>query len=192
MLLYCSIVDMLKLPQFKGMNEQQLLQRENDNVIMNLLYPVGVDKNKALVIQACKHRTNSGEVVVNWRYVFEERSDREHLWSGHASLEARIHSTKDTTLIGELSVMGQLFRVSTDGSGAVLKSNKNKDVDLLAHEEDEDVDMVVSQIEALQSIQKHIRGELMADENVLFNIQHRDIILQQDFKQMETQMGEEV
>lgn len=179
MIFYFSAADLIKLPPFaeKGMREIDLLKRENDETILNMLYPFGIDKDKGLLVQACRHRKANKKIVTNWRYVFEERMDREWLWSGRASLEARIYSTKDLTLIGELSAMGQLFRSSTDGSGAIAKMAKEEEPEAsFAHHQEE--------IRALQRIQEHIRGALLADEDLLFDIKSKEELLSSDVLQM--------
>lgn len=186
MILYCSFVDVLKLPQFSGFNEQKLLAKENDETILNMLYPYGVDKNKGLSIQACKHRTNDGKVVVSWRYVFEERRDKEHLWSGRATLEARINDTKDSSLIGELSVMADLYRTSRDGiigacDGALAIKQRESGGKVVPRKDfEEDKEAVEQQILALQSIQKHVRGYLSSQEDVLFEMKTAEENLEND------------
>lgn len=187
MILYTSIKDMLKLEPFKHMNERQLLDPKNDETILDMLYPLGVDKSKGMDIQACRHRTNDKKDVVNWRYVFEERRDKGWLNSGNASLEVRINDTKDLVLIGELVQMaGILHRTTTDGiMGAAAyelsvrqRGKKNR---IIPHRDDEaNEEDVVKQIRALQSIQRLIRGDLKSSEDVLWDSNGAALNLKQD------------
>jgi len=189
MIKYCSFVDVLALPQFKGLNEQHLLHRDNDAIILDLLYPIGVDKNTPVVIQACRHRSNTKGIVTNYRYVFAERRDKEHLWFGNPSLEVRINDTKDNTLIGELSMLADLYRQSKDNvleiceaMKAVALSKAKKNV-IVSTDFEPDMDKVVEEIKALQHLQKSIRGWISADEDVLWDLKSSDEVAKADAMQ---------
>lgn len=184
---YVSFVDVLALPQFQGMRESDLLSRKLDDKVLELFHPVGVDKSKGVCIQASKHRTNSGKIVVNWRYVFMERMDKEWLHSSRSSLEARISSTKDKGLRGELMQMaGILNRVSTDGIAAAcegelaIRQKGAKQRIVPQKDFDEDMQVVTKQILALQAIQKSVRGGLSASEDVLWEDKSSEENLEQD------------
>lgn len=190
MIKYCSFVDVLQLPQFQRKNEQWLLHPETDAIISEMLYPLGVEKTNRLTIQACKHRTNSGDVVVNYRYVFTERRDKAWLWSGKASLEARINDTKDSSLIGELSILADMYRQSRDNvleicqAMEAVANQKNRKQIVSKTDFEEDMEAVVQKIKALQILQESIRGPLHADEDVLWDIKNAEEVLKADFLQL--------
>ena len=190
MIKYCSFVDVLSLPAFTGNDEKFLLNRNQDERVLDMFYNVGVDKNQPIVIQACKHRTNSGKVVVNYRYVFTERRDKEWMWNGKASLEARINNTKDMTLIGELSVLADMYRQSRDNvleicqAMEAVANQKNRKQIVPKTDFEEDMESVIQKIKALQFLQESIRGSLTSDEDVLWDIKNSEDVLAADVRQL--------
>lgn len=191
MIKYYSFVDVLALPQFHGMRERDLLRREMDEVIGKLLYPFGVDNTKPLSIQACRHRSNSKGIVTNYRYVAFERRDKEWLWFGKPSMEVRINDTKDSTLIGELSMLADMHRQSKDNvveiceamrAVAMSKAKKNM---IAAAEHEPDMEQTIQEIKALQSLQIAIRGgPLCADDDVLWDLKNSDEVAKADAMQV--------
>lgn len=61
----------------------------------DMLYTLGIVRDHNLEIQdKCQHRTISGKIVEDYRFVGKERNDKEWLKSGYASEEAKISSSK--------------------------------------------------------------------------------------------------
>lgn len=190
MIKYYSFVDVLQLPQFEGMCERDLLRREMDEVVGKILYPIGADNSKPMSIQACQHRSNSKGIVVNYRYVAFERRDKEWLWFGKPSMEVRINDTKDSTLIGELSMLADMHRQSKDNvveiceaMRAVAMSKAKKNV-IAAAEHEPDMLKIQEEIKALQHMQKHIRGYVQADEDVLWDLKSSEEVAKADALQV--------
>lgn len=188
MIFYVSFRDILSLPQFEGWTPTSLLDRKNDSTILNMFHPFGADKQKPLIVQAAKHRTKSNKIVVDFRYVFEERTDKEWINSSRCSLETRINRHKaDTTLIGLLSQMGDMHRTSRDNVCAIgdamraVAQKKSRVQLVIPTDWDEDMEATIQLILTLHQVQKHIRGEhLLADENVLFDYYPSAEVLKED------------
>ena len=102
-----SAEDVLSLPQFEGYNVFELIKKENDQVVADLLYPVGADNKKDVEVYPCRHRKVDGTTTVNYVYVFFERTDKEWLSSAYSTMSARIDAVKDGALKAELLRMSQ-------------------------------------------------------------------------------------
>lgn len=82
--------------------------KEYDNTVASrnkLLYKLGVDTSMSVEVIECQHRNLQNKVVDGKLFMCYERLDREWVKSGHASLEAFIASSNDTTLSKEIVTM---------------------------------------------------------------------------------------
>ena len=105
-------------------------------------------------------------------------------------MEVRINDTKDSTLIGELSMLADMHRQSKDNvveiceaMRAVAMSKAKKNV-IAAAEHEPDMAQTVQEIKALQQIQMSIRGYLSADEDVLWDLKSSDEVAKADAMQV--------
>ena len=154
-----SIVDLLQVDIFQGMTRFDLIKRENDEMVNDVLYKLGVDsKDHPVYIQACQHRTAfDNKVVVDYRFIGMERTDKK--WKPFATLHTRINSHKDKSL-------QQILYGMCEG-----QMPEDKDGDTCNwQEEDTDPDFRdnVETIKTLQMAQINIRGGLHDHENLLF------------------------
>lgn len=189
MIFHMSYEDLQELPEFSNLLIKELIDKKYDNRIKEILYEFGLDKNKEFSVQACTHFTLRGKKTLNFRLVGFERSDVEWVNSSSCSLEKRINRHKDVTLIGELSAMGDMFRESRDNvaaicSAAEAKARKDRRKDfIIPLDYVEEMQETIETIKALQHLQKHVRGELLSDEDVLFDLRSSDERLQMDDEQ---------
>jgi len=155
-----SAVDILKIPEFSHMSVFDLIDPKNDSKVAPYLYPVGCNVDVTPTIQACKHRTFDGDIVLNYRYVYPERKDREWTKNAGCSLRSRIDAQDDTELRSDM------FKMSREGFN--WPKFKIKD-ELLKGEICEDLSESLSLMKALQDVQIQIRGPLGIDED-MFNV----------------------
>lgn len=106
-----SFQSILKIPRFSHLNEIKLLPREMDKEVEDVLWALGLDFQRGLYIQPCRHRDLDGVVHVGYTYMGYERTDGAWLGSRYASLDAHIESNKDSDLKGEL------YKMSRQGVG---------------------------------------------------------------------------
>lgn len=79
--------------------------REDKYAINRVLWKNGMDVNYPVEIQYVQHRNLQNKVVTCERYIGTERSDKEWLGLGAASLDAHINSSKDESLRDELKAL---------------------------------------------------------------------------------------
>ena len=154
-----SFRDVLRHPEFAGMNQAMLLHPCNDDKIKSILFEVGADIKKPMSVQACLHRDSKNKVPeVGWRYVFYERRDREWLANRHSSLSVLIEGEPDLELRSDLIRMANSgFSYNSITDEAMEDEPVNRRIDPVGQLE-EDYEMYVAQIKALQEIQKVVRG----------------------------------
>lgn len=153
-----SAVDIVKLPEFSGLSRIDLIHPKNDSKIALYAFQVGCNVDVPPKVQACKHRTFEGKVVVDYRYVYPERTDNAWIASPECSLRQRIDSQEDTELRSDMVKMSQQG----------FNWPKFKQEDLLKHEVCEDPEDMLKMMKTLQDIQIQIRGPLGVDED-MFN-----------------------
>ena len=110
-----SAYDVLELPQFEGMTQFDLINKENDEAVGKLLFVVGMDNEKPIEVFPVKHRRLNGELVVGYVYSGFERTDPWWLRSPFSTMEARIEAQKD----GELKA--EMLRLSHDSASMKFK-----------------------------------------------------------------------
>jgi hypothetical protein len=78
----------------------------NNSKILKILYKYGLDVNKPLEEVFCEHRNLQNKVVKCIRYEGYERTDKQYIESGLASVYAKIEASKhDPHMKGELLSM---------------------------------------------------------------------------------------
>lgn len=153
-----SAVDIIKLPEFTGLSTIDLINPKNDSKIAPYAFQVGCYVDVPPQVQACKHRTFGGKVVLDYRYVYPERKDRAWVESSGCSLRSRIDSQEDTELRSDM------IKMSQQG----FNWPKFKQEELLKYEVCEDLEDSHQMMKTLQDIQIQIRGHLEVDED-MFN-----------------------
>ena len=102
-----SFSDILKMPEFKGYNEVQLLHPSMDKKVLPYLYVAGLDYKRGYQVVAFKHRNLQQKVVVGYLWSGEVRSDDDYRNSSMCSAIDRVimSSKKDFSLTKELSTL---------------------------------------------------------------------------------------
>lgn len=101
----------LSLYDLLAQKEFNLAMREGDDKrIDELLYSVGVDVSLGYQVVERLHRPLSTKQVVNGSVViYTERTDKEWIGSGAASMEAIIASVKDSSVRAEMRSMQDAY-----------------------------------------------------------------------------------
>lgn len=101
----------LSLYDLLAQKEFNLAMREGDDKrIDELLYSVGVDVSLGYQVVERLHRPLSTKQVVNGSVViYTERTDKEWIGSGAASMEAIIASVKDSSVRAEMRAMQDAY-----------------------------------------------------------------------------------
>lgn len=167
MLVGFSFYDILKIKEFEGLSQFDLLKREMDDVVAPYLFRIGGNIDKGIKIQACVHRTVDLQTVTGYRYVLLERNDKEWLANRNCSMSARIHAQTDPELASDM------VRMSMQGTSeskfiemCAKVAGKDGTVGSMKKDEDENWEENRSTMLALRSIQKDIRGYIHVDEDL--------------------------
>lgn len=169
MLAYFSFVDVLNIPEIKEIasNPFDLLPRKMDNVVAPYLWKLGMDVDRGIKVQACRHRIVDLKPVVSYRYVGLERSDKEWLANRNCSMSARIQAQEDK------EVASDMVRMSLEGIGekgfrsmCEKASGQEGTTRTIKKEEEDDWQDNVSVMRALRDIQIAVRGNLHPDEEM--------------------------
>jgi hypothetical protein len=97
---YISESDLLLSKEYyEGMNAAE------PDKLKELLFIVGMDTSKPVIQKFDTHRNLQRKAYKGIRFVGEERTDKEWLRGGYASLDAHIDSSQDKTLCRELRDM---------------------------------------------------------------------------------------
>jgi hypothetical protein len=150
-----SFRDLLRIKDFKGLNEIQLLSLENDAKVNSYLAQFGFDITKAILYVPSKHRDSTGKVAVGFQAVGEiDPYNRAYLTSRMSTtIERLIAASKtDMSLTKELAkLMGS--SVDLGDNGAVEEAADFPD-DLV----EPDHLAVIEEIRTLEKIRDHVRG----------------------------------
>lgn len=146
-----SVLDVLELPQFSHIESPfHLVQKENDQLIADALFPIGVDNKREIEVYPCRHRRVNGEQVVHYAYVFFERQDYEWLHNPMCSMSNRIDSVQDGDLkaiLMQLNYSGSVMKFKED-EAAVTRYMREIVVDTMS----EDIETIKSLKIALKNI----------------------------------------
>lgn len=114
----------LSLYDLLAQKEFNLAMREGDDKrIDELLYSVGVDVSLGYQVVERLHRPLSTKQVVNGSMViYTERTDKEWIGSGAASMDAIIASVKDSSVRAEMRAMQDAY-MSTGKLISMLEGN---------------------------------------------------------------------
>jgi len=172
MIVAYSFRDVLRIPEFKGLNQFDLLQTNMDSKVQPYLFSLGADTNRTMSIQGCKHRSSeSKQAIVGYRYAFHERMDKEWTSTRQCSLSARIHSQVDKDLAAEMVRMSQesVNWESFEKYAIAVETKKAKGKLVIEDvEAEEDYYSDLEEMAILRDIQMSIRGSLSADEDMFY------------------------
>lgn len=163
-----SFSDVVKYGSFSHLTPFDLLKPEYDNDVKPYLFDCGIDTNLRVDVQACLHRTLSGEKLLGYRYVGFERTDPQWLNSPSCTMAARLASQEDPSLAAEMKGM------STEGmSGAAYmamcakaKGTESAIDDYFRVETEDTTEGDTKMLKILRDIQIEVRGSLTADEDL--------------------------
>ena len=160
-----SFTDVLQLPEFKGLTEYDLLPRKLDSRVVPYFYPVGADIDHQVVVQACKHRSNTKGIVVGYRYVLPYRKDKAWLNDSLCTTRCRIAAQPDADIAFDMlkmSAEGMPYNKFVEMCWKAGKMSGTVGVSRSKWEESykEDLD----KMKELQKKQIEVRGALINDE----------------------------
>ena len=166
-----SVSDIRNIPLISGMSEFDIISPQNQDDVYAYLFALGVDVNRSVHVQACRHRNIAGKAVMGYSFVGHERMDKDWLDKPYSSLEARIEAAKDPDL------QGDMIQMSTENmSWAKFKEMcwKAKGLDGTTNKEgpmeplesfQEDIEIMAT----LRNLQIKIRGNINPmEEDMLF------------------------
>lgn len=96
--------------------------KDNKKQIREILWNCGMDTTQEVEEFVCEHRNLRKQVVKCLRYNGYERTDKEWLSSGVATLEAVIASSEDPHLRQELRTMSREMAIDRSFDGALQEN----------------------------------------------------------------------
>jgi hypothetical protein len=151
-----SFRDLLRIPEFSGMNEIMLLHPHMDPAVNRALGELGFSLNHAIIYEASNHRDLSGKVAVGFRAVGEIAVNHEFITSPLATITDRMIAAynKDPGLAKELAaLMGNSITFKDhDYEG---EANEDDFPDCLV---EADYESKTQEIRELENIRDAIRG----------------------------------
>lgn len=112
-----SLSDLLEVEGFAeayGANDKKKMKE--------ILWNCGMDTTQEVEEMFCEHRNLQNQVVKCLRYSGYERTDKEWIKSGYATLEAIIASSKDPYLRKELRTMSREMAIDRSFDGAIQEN----------------------------------------------------------------------
>jgi len=150
-----SCSDLLKLDDFAGMNEVELIHPKNDEIVLNHARTAGMDITGGYEYSASQHKNMFGKTVIGYRLVGELRNDSTFRSSLFCTPEVRTlsHLRRDVSLTQEMVKL----------SGGCFSYGKNAEDDAEDVREYEsmwepDWQVLEQQINLLNQIAIDIRG----------------------------------
>ena len=168
-----SFYDVLSIPEFSHMKHFDLLPTTMDSKVSPYLFKLGIDTSHVILIQACKHRKDDGQVVLGYRYVGRERTDKPWLNCVHSTMAARIDSQKDKHLAAEMLRMSKEGQDWRSFKAMAIASAKAEDITAAQRhglEEEKPEPSYredISEIQSLMEVQRAVRGYIHPDEDTL-------------------------
>jgi hypothetical protein len=150
-----SVSDLLKLNDFAGMNEVQLIHPDNDEKVLNHARTAGMDITGGYEYSASQHKNMAGKIVVGYRLIGELTNTPSFRASPFCTSEVRTlsHLRRDVSLTQEMVKL----------SGGCFSYGKNVEEDAESDREyesmyEENWQVLEQQINLLNQIAKEIRG----------------------------------
>lgn len=112
-----SLSDLLEVPEFS-----EAFGANNQKKIKEILWKCGMDTTQEVEEVFCEHRNIRKQIVKCLRYSGYERTDKEWIKSGYATLEAVIASSKDPSLRQELRTMSREMAIDRSFDGAIQEN----------------------------------------------------------------------
>ncbi len=165
MILGVSFKDVISIPAFADLTQFDLLKPKMDAQTAPYLFKLGMNIDKPVIVQACKHRTLDKQSIIGYRYCGHERTDKEWLNNSRCTMSARIASQRDPYLGAEMA------RMSAEGLGvSSYKTIEDKEEAGAKNEiYEDDWQESRSMMKSLAAIQVSVRGPLTNDENMFFD-----------------------
>lgn len=107
-----SLTDVLKHPEVVDLPKNHPKISLDDRLLKKILWDFGLDTSKGMAIRDCTHRNLSNEVVTCPMYRARERTDKDWLESGFASVEAHIDSASDISVRRDMHKISQVKSTS--------------------------------------------------------------------------------
>jgi hypothetical protein len=155
-LISCS--DILKLDDFSGMNEVQLIHPDNDEKVLNHARTAGMDITGGYAYEASQHKNMFGKTVVGYRLIGELTNAPSFRASPFCTSEIRTlsHLRRDVSLTQEMVKL----------SGGCFSYGKSVEEDAESDREyesmyEENWQVLEQQINLLNQVAKEIRGTAM-------------------------------
>jgi len=104
-----SFRDILKISNFKGMTEFDLLAPTMDYKVAPFLYQLGIDTNYPFQIDACNHRSLDNTAQIGYRYVGDIRIDKAFRSSPFFGIQERLIGAART----DMSLVVELCKLSS-------------------------------------------------------------------------------
>jgi len=153
-----SVSDLLKLDDFKHLNEVQLIHPDNDEKVLNHARTAGMDICGGYEYSASQHKNMTDKVVVGYRLIGELTNAPSFRTSPFCTSEIRTlsHLRRDVSLTQEMVKL----------SGGCFSYGKNTEEDAESERECESMyepnwQALEQQINLLNKIAKDIRGGSM-------------------------------
>jgi hypothetical protein len=153
-----SVSDLLKLNDFAGMNEVQLIHPDNDEKVLNHARTAGMDITGGYEYSASQHKNMAGKVVVGYRLIGELTNAPSFRASPFCTSEVRTlsHLRRDVSLTQEMVKL----------SGGCFSYGKSVEEDAESDREYESMyepnwQVLEQQINLLNQIAVDVRGSSM-------------------------------
>lgn len=157
-----SFRDLQVCPQFKGMNEIEMLSLKNDEAMEYVLSQIGFDTEYAVVYVPNVHRDLQNKVALGFMAVGEISLNKAYIDSPICTLTERMIAAAytDPSLTQELaSLMGMQYNFKA----ALAHSMDDGSEELPDEMLEPDREYVGSQIKSMEDIRDIIRGEMYND-----------------------------
>ena len=100
-----SVSDLKLATKLSGMSELEIIKVENDEIVSEIIYQLGIDTEFPWIYTANKHRNIRDQVLIGYRIAGEIRIDEEFRNSKLAGIQERlvISSYKDVSMMEEIA-----------------------------------------------------------------------------------------
>lgn len=163
-----SVYDILLADPLKGMTIFDVIHMDNADKVYPVLHMLGINVNEPVHVYTAYHRTLKGEKKVGYMFAGEIRSDRDFINGPYAFQDDYLVSafTHDRGLYEELHTINT--RCNLYGSDDALDENVVMKEDVEYKEEEL---KIVEQINLLDGILFHIRGDQMNSDGTYMTLE---------------------